>query len=151
MISQVLFHCNALVDLRNLIALQCKFNIRFTHLITSYPLSKFFFSTPFLFFGTFFTFHWNINSSTSSSLPFKIMPCNMWQQMTTSKRNRRFRFDLIKNFLHMFLNIPKLFFIVIIASNKPIVNAFNIKCHIPICSYGIINHGNNKYPLSSIT
>jgi hypothetical protein len=51
----------------------------------------------------------------------------------------------------MFLNIPKLFFIVIIASNKPIVNAFNIKCHIPICSYGIINHGNNKYPLSSIT
>jgi hypothetical protein len=60
-----------------------------------------------LFFGTFFTFNWSINLSISSSLPFKIMSCSMWQQMTTSKRNRTFRFDLIKNSLHMFLNIPK--------------------------------------------
>jgi hypothetical protein len=49
------------------------------------------------------------------------------------------------------LSIPKLFFIVILAWNEPIVNAFNIKCHIPICLYGIIHHGSNEYPLSSIT
>jgi hypothetical protein len=30
-----------------------------------------------LFFGRFVTFNWNINSSTSSSLPFKIMSCSM--------------------------------------------------------------------------
>ncbi len=39
--------------------------------------SKLFFSTTFLFFGRFVTFNWNINSSTSSSLPFKIMSCSM--------------------------------------------------------------------------
>ncbi len=115
------------------------------------PWSKLLFSPPFLFFGTFCTFNWNINSSTSSSLPFKIMSFSMWQQMTTSKRYRIFRFDLIKNSLHIFLSIPKKTFIVILAWNKPIINAFSIKCHIPICLYGIINHGNNKYPLSSIT
>jgi len=54
------------------------------------PWSKFLLSTPFLFFGTFFTFYWSINSSMCSSLPFKIMSCSMWQQMTTFKRNKTF-------------------------------------------------------------
>jgi hypothetical protein len=43
-----------------------------------------------LFFGTFFTFNWSINSSMCSSLPFKIMSCSMRQQMTTFKRNKTF-------------------------------------------------------------
>jgi hypothetical protein len=43
-----------------------------------------------LFFGTFFIFNWSINSSMCSSLPFKITSCNMWQEMTTSKRNKTF-------------------------------------------------------------
>ncbi len=115
------------------------------------PWSKFLLSTPFLFFGTFFTFNWSINSSTSSSFPFKIMSFSMRQQMTTSKRNSTFRFDFIKNSLNVFLSIPKLFFIVILAWKKPIINAFSIECQIPICLYGIINHGSNEYPLSLIT
>jgi hypothetical protein len=86
-----------------------------------------------LFFGTFFTLNWS--TSMSSSLLFKMMPCSMRQQMTTSKRNRTFRFDLIRNSLNIFLSIPKLFFIVILEWNKPIVNAFSIKCRIPICLY----------------
>jgi len=119
------------------------------HLI---PLDQSFsFPHLFLFFGTFFTFNWSINSSESSSLPFTIMLCNMQQQMTRSKKNRTFRFDFIKNSLNIFLSIPKLFFLIILAWNKPIINAFSIKCHIPICLYDIINHGSNEYPLSLIT
>jgi len=123
MISQVLFHCNALVDLRNFIALQCKFNIRFIHLITSYPLIKVSpLHTFFVFLAHFLLF---IGASTHQCvhLCHSKSCCVACDNKWPHSKGIRHLVWLHKKYPKHIVEYTKINFYCILAWNKPIVNA----------------------------